>query len=102
MTLNVVGRVQPIIVELVDLSLVGGRFRAITEGAPRLHDRAAFQFVLPGQRHCSASVRFVRVRGRSEFALAFETVNLAFLAFAKNLVADAESQGTGREAYAKL
>jgi len=29
-------------------------------------------------------------------------VNLAFLAFAKNLVADAESQGTGREAYAKL
>lgn len=87
-TLNVAGRVQPIVVELVDLSPVGGRFRALTEGTPRLNDRAAFQFVIPGQRHCSASGRCVRVRGRGEFALVFEAVNPAFLAFVKNLASE--------------
>lgn len=82
------------IVELTDISLVGARFRAITDGTPRLNDRAAFHFVIPGQRHCSASGRCVRIRGRGEFALAFEAVNPAFLAFVKSLAADPESDST--------
>ena len=82
--LAVVGRAEPITVELVDLSEAGGRFRALVDEV-RVDDRAAFGFVIPGQRHCVARGRCVRVPGAGEFALALDRGNDAFHGFLKSL-----------------
>ena len=96
--LTVLGRANSMIVELMDLSATGGRFRAPPEeeGVPdkandeigvqesvkvNVNDRAAFGFVIPGQRHCVASGRVVRVRGAGEFALSLDRANEAFHGF---------------------
>jgi hypothetical protein len=82
--LRVAGRAEALTVELLDLSARGGRFRAMGDEV-QLDDRAAFGFVIPGQRHCVASGRCVRVRGSGEFALSFDRSNEAFRGFVANL-----------------
>ena len=83
--LTVAGRGEFIIVELMDLSATGGRFRVAPEVVSvddvSVNDRAAFGFVIPGQRHCVASGRVVRVRDAGEFALSLERANEAFRGF---------------------
>lgn len=84
--LTIVGRDEPMLAELVDVSEAGGCFRGL--GDPlRLDEQAAFGFVLPGARHCKASGHCVRVRGSGEFALFLDSVNDAFLGFLKLLSA---------------
>jgi hypothetical protein len=85
--LTIAGRAEPLLAELVDISEAGGCFRAATGEEVHLDDHAAFGFVLPGARHCQASGRCVRVRGKGEFALFLDSVNDAFLGFLKLLSA---------------
>jgi hypothetical protein len=82
--LRLAGRAESITVELMDLSEAGGCFRA-TGDEVHVDDRAAFGFVIPGQRHCVASGRCVRVRASGEFALYFDRANEAFRGFVANL-----------------
>lgn len=84
--LAIAGRADPITVELVDLSEAGGRFRALADADEvRLDDRAAFGFVIPGQQHCVARGRCVRVPGAGEFALVLDRANDAFRGFLRSL-----------------
>ena len=71
-------------VELMDLSLGGGRFRATTQTA-RLNQNAAIVFVLPGQRRCLAKGRVVRTDPSGEFALRLDRANAAFVGFVGEL-----------------
>jgi PilZ domain len=87
-TLNVLGRGRRFVVELVELSLAGARFRGGEE--LRVNDRAAFEFVIPADRHCRATGRCVRTRERGEFALSLDTVNPAYVAFVDDLAGEGE------------
>lgn len=78
--IHLAGNSGPITVEVVDLSISGGRFRAATQTA-RLDQMAALAFVLPGQRRCLAKGRVVRTDDSGEFALRLEKANDAFLGF---------------------
>ena len=82
--LTLAGRATPLTVELMDLSKAGGRFRASGDDI-RIGDSARFGFVLPGQRHCMAAGRCVRVRATGEFALNLERANDAFRGFMDSL-----------------
>lgn len=80
--LHLAGVADPLTVELVDLSLTGGRFRSVLPTA-RLNQNAAIVFVLPGQRRCLAKGRVVRNDPSGEFALRLEKVNAAFVSFVR-------------------
>lgn len=78
--MRLVGRQEPVTVELMDISAGGGRFRVV--GADVSVDQAAsFGFVVPDQRRCLAQGRVIRVDGAGQFALSFEQANDEFLGF---------------------
>jgi len=87
-TLNVIGRPRRFVVELVELSMAGARFRGGEE--LRVNDRAAFEFMIPADHHCRATGRCVRARERGEFALSLDSVNAAYLAFVRDLAGDGD------------
>lgn len=78
--LHLAGVADPITVEVVDLSMGGGRFRSATDTV-RLNQNAAIVFVLPGPRSCLAKGRVVRADASGEFALRLDRANAAFVGF---------------------
>ncbi|MBC8132876.1 MAG: PilZ domain-containing protein [Deltaproteobacteria bacterium] len=78
--LHLAGVLEPLTVEVMDLSACGGRFRSATQTA-RLHQNAAIMFLLPGPRRCLAKGRVVRTEASGEFALHLDRVNEAFMGF---------------------
>jgi PilZ domain len=73
------GQQRPATIELVDVSAGGGAFRG-PAAAPRLGQRAAFGFVMPGRAVCVARGHVVRVFG-NEFALELDRMNDPFRGF---------------------
>jgi hypothetical protein len=78
------GRDSPITVELLDVSVSGGRFRCVGEKV-RVADTATVAFVSQDQQRCSAEGQIVRADASGEFALRIETSNEAFAAFVSQL-----------------
>lgn len=78
------GRPSPIVVELLDLSVTGGRFRMLGENVG-LAETATVAFVSQDQKRCFAEGKVVRADASGEFALRIEKRNEAFAAFVKNL-----------------
>jgi len=72
------------IVELLDLSATGGRFRCLGERV-RVDETATVVFVLDDQRRCQAVGRVVRSDASGEFALRLKNANEAFVAFVRRL-----------------
>ena len=77
-------RPDPITVELLDISVSGGRFRCVGEKV-RVDDKATVAFVSGDQQRCSAEGHIVRADASGEFALRIATRNDAFAAFVKQL-----------------
>jgi hypothetical protein len=78
------GRPSPITVEMLDLSVTGGRFRCLGEKVV-LADTATVVFVSQDQKRCYAVGKIVRADASGEFALRIEKRNDAFAAFVKHL-----------------
>ena len=78
------GRPTPITVEMLDLSVTGGRFRCHGEKVG-LADTATVVFVSQDQKRCYAVGKVVRADASGEFALRIEKRNDAFAAFVKQL-----------------
>jgi len=76
---HVAGDQRPMTIELVEVSLGGGSFRALDD-LPAVGQRAAFGFVVPDRSICLARGLVVRVQEEG-FALVFERVNGAFRGF---------------------
>ena len=83
-TLHVVGRAQPITVEIVDVSAGGIRLRAL-EDPLRVGERASLHFVLPEKRNCKAGGVIARAERRNESVLILDETNDAFRAFIASL-----------------
>jgi len=85
------GRRTPLIVELVDLSESGARFRA-TGADVKVAERAAFGFVVPERPSCQAQGLVVRADRSGQFAgqfvLALDDTNDAFVGFIRLLEAE--------------
>jgi hypothetical protein len=78
--LKLAGGKEAITVELMDISAGGGRFRFGSTDV-RLHQGAAFAFIVPEQRRCVARGKVVRVEGPGQFAISLDHANDAFLRF---------------------
>jgi hypothetical protein len=78
------GRPGPITVELLDLSVTGGRFRCLGDRV-RIDETATVVFVLEDQRRCQAVGRVVRSDASGEFALRLKSANDAFVSFVRRL-----------------
>lgn len=74
---------QPSTMEMIDVSVSGGAFRA-PAGQPRLGQTAAFGFVMSSRGYCLAKGRIVRV-SPAGFAVAFEETNPAFRGFVNDV-----------------
>ncbi len=85
---HVAWRSDPVTVEMIDIGRAGVRFRSPT-GALRLHQEAAFGFVIPAPAHrqavCVANGRVVRLGDNDEFVLSVERANDAFHGFVVSL-----------------
>jgi hypothetical protein len=86
--LQVVGRPEPLIVEIVDVSAGGVRLRSLGDEV-RTKQRAALKFVLPDQRACAAEGHVSRVERDGTFVLQLEKANATVLNFLKSLAAEA-------------
>ena len=78
------GRPGPITVELLDLSVTGGRFRCPGEKV-RVDETATVSFVMHDQQRCFAEGQVVRSDASGEFALRLAAANAAFVAFVSQL-----------------
>ena len=78
--LKLAGGKEALTVELMDISAGGGRFRFGATDV-RLHQGAAFAFIVPEQRRCVARGKVVRVEGPGQFAISLDHANDAFLRF---------------------
>jgi hypothetical protein len=78
------GRRTPIMVELLDVSESGARFRA-DEAEVRVAERAAFGFVVPDRPSCQAQGRVVRADRSGQFVLALDEANDSFVGFIRLL-----------------
>jgi hypothetical protein len=81
---QIAGRPEPLTVELLDLSVTGGRFRSLGDRV-RVDETATVVFVLEDQRRCTAEGRVVRSDASGEFALRLKSSNDAFAAFVRRL-----------------
>ena len=85
------GRRTPLVVELLDLSASGARFRA-ADADVNVSDRAAFGFVVPDRPSCQAQGLVVRAdrsgRFAGQFVLALDDTNDAFVGFIRLLEAE--------------
>ncbi len=81
---HLAGLPDPITVELLDLSVTGGRFRCLGEKV-RVDDTATVAFVSQDQERCTAQGQIVRADASGEFALRIATSNQAFAAFVSQL-----------------
>ena len=81
---HLAGRPNPITVELLDLSVSGGRFRGLGEKVG-VAETAIVAFVSQDQKRCYAEGKVVRADGSGEFALRIEKRNDAFAAFVSQL-----------------
>jgi hypothetical protein len=86
--LQVVGRPEPLIVEIVDVSAGGVRLRSLGDEV-RPKERATLRFLLPDQRACAAEGHVLRVERGGTFVLQLEKANATFLKFLKSLAAEA-------------
>jgi hypothetical protein len=86
------GRRTPIMVELLDVSESGARFRAAGADV-RVAERAAFGFVVPERPSCQAQGLVVRADRSGQFAgqfvLALDDTNDEFVGFIRHLAAEA-------------
>ena len=78
------GAADPITVELLDISLKGGRFHAFGDEV-RVGQRAAFAFVVPDQGRCLAEGSVARIKRGGEFVVTLDETNDAFRAFVRQL-----------------
>ena len=82
------GRRTPLMVELLDVSESGARFRA-ADAHVRVAERAAFGFVVPDRPSCQAQGLVVRADQSGQFAgqfvLALDDANEAFVGFIRVL-----------------
>ena len=84
--IQLAGRPQPIMVELLDVSARGGRCRSLEErDRVRLDESASIAFVLQDQRRCCAQGQVIRCDPSGVFALRLEGANDAFAAFIRQL-----------------
>ena len=81
---HLAGRPAPMTVELLDLSVTGGRFRCLGENVV-VAETATVAFVSQDQKRCFAEGKVVRSDVSGEFALRLEKRNDAFAAFVKQL-----------------
>ena len=81
---HLAGRSSPITVELLDLSVTGGRFRCVGEKVG-LAETAIVAFVSQDQKRCYAEGKVVRSDASGEFALRLEKRNDAFAKFVSQL-----------------
>ena len=86
--LQLVGRPEPLIVEIVDVSAGGVRLRSLGDEV-RPKQRASLRFVLPDQRACAAEGHISRVERGGTFVLQLEKANATFLSFVKSLATEA-------------
>ena len=82
------GRRTPIMVELLDVSESGARFRAAGADV-RVAERAAFGFVVPERPSCQAQGLVVRADRSGQFVLALDDTNDEFVGFIRHLAAEA-------------
>jgi hypothetical protein len=82
--IHLAGRSSAITVELLDLSVTGGRFRGLGEKLG-LAESAIVVFVSQDQKRCYAEGKVVRADASGEFALRLEKRNDAFAAFVSQL-----------------
>jgi hypothetical protein len=78
------GRRTPLIVELLDLSESGARFRAVGADV-QVAERATFGFVVPERPSCQAQGLVVRADRSGQFVLALDDTNDAFVGFIRLL-----------------
>jgi hypothetical protein len=81
---HLAGRPDPITVELLDLSVSGGRFRCVGETVA-VAETAIVAFVSQDQKRCFAEGKVVRADVSGEFAVRIEKRNDAFAAFVRQL-----------------
>ncbi|HET6151132.1 MAG TPA: PilZ domain-containing protein [Polyangia bacterium] len=81
---HLAGRPSPLTVELLDISVTGGRFRCLGDKV-NLAESATVVFVSQDQRRCYAVGKVVRADASGEFALRIEKRNDAFAAFVSQL-----------------
>src|SRR5450755_2410443 len=81
------GRRTPLMVELLDVSESGARFRA-SDAEVRVSDRATFGFVVPDRPSCQAQGLVVRADGGGQFVLALDKANDSFVGFIRLLEAE--------------
>jgi hypothetical protein len=82
--MQLAGRPGPILVEILDLSATGGRFRCVGDRVC-IDETATVAFLLEDQRRCEAEGRVVRSDASGEFALRLKKSNAAFAAFVRRL-----------------
>ena len=82
------GRLTPIMVELLDVSESGARFRAAGADV-QVAERAAFGFVVPERPSCQAQGLVVRADRSGQFVLALDNTNDEFVGFIRHLAAEA-------------
>jgi PilZ domain-containing protein len=85
--MDIPGRLEPVIVEMVDISAGGIRLRALEDGAPEA-ERVRLRFVLPDQHACVAGGLVARAQRNGEFALILDQTNDAFRCFLASLAAE--------------
>jgi hypothetical protein len=86
--LQLTGRTEPIIVEIVDVSAGGLRLRSLGEEV-RVGERGGLRFVLSAaERDCAASGRVARVERGGAFVLTLDETNDAFVRFLASLSAE--------------
>jgi len=80
-------RKTPLMVELLDLSESGARFRTLGDEV-RVSERATFGFVSPERPRCHAEGRVLRVERSGQFVLVLDEANDDYVGFVRLLEAE--------------
>ena len=81
------GRPTPLMVELLDVSESGARFRTMGQRV-KVAARATFGFVIPDRPSCQARGLVVRSDASGQFVLALDDANESFVGFVRLLAAE--------------